>query len=118
MVPTKRTGKRGRPSIGYVCRTRAARGAAACGVGYAVPVKDLHDAVVRGLEQVLSPERLDQVLQDLATEWTAQADAHGVQRAGFEAGLAKVDVELRHLTGALADGAAVDRGAHARPEMR
>jgi len=107
MVPTKRTGKRGRPSIGYVCRTRAARGAAACGVGHAVPVKDLHDAVVRGLEQVLSPERLDRVLQDLATEWTAQTDAHAVQRASFEKDLATVEVELRNLTGALANGAAV-----------
>jgi site-specific DNA recombinase len=107
MTSVKRTGKRGRPSLGYACKTRKARGVAACPVSHAVPMIALHEAVKLGLEELLTPERLDQVLQDLATEWTAQADAHAVQRAGLTADLTMVESELKNLAAALAGGASV-----------
>ena len=107
MTSVKRTGKRGRPSFGYVCRTSKVRGLAACPARHAVPMTPLHEAVKLGLEELLTPERLDEVLQAYATEWTAQADAHAIQRAGLTADLATVDQELKNLTAALAGGAAV-----------
>jgi hypothetical protein len=69
--------------------------------------RNFTDAVRAGLEQVLTPERLDEVLRGLADEFASQADAHAVQRAGFGADLATVEGELKNLAAALAGGAAV-----------
>jgi site-specific DNA recombinase len=107
MTLVKRTGKRGRPSFGYQCRIRRERGDAACAQRESVPVQDLHEAVTAGLETILTPERLDEVLQGLATEWASQTDARDVQRAGLQSDLTLVELELRNLTAALASGAAV-----------
>jgi Recombinase zinc beta ribbon domain len=107
MVAQKRTGKRGRPTWFYVCRLRRDRGPEACSASQGVRMVDLHEAVVTGLSSVLDPERLDQLLAALATEWAAQADAHAIQRAGIESDLRTVEGELRNLTAALAAGAAV-----------
>jgi hypothetical protein len=45
--------------------------------------------------------------QGLAREWASQHDDRDVQRAGLQADLATLEVELKNLTGALAGGAAV-----------
>ena len=68
----------------------------------------LHEAVKLGLEELLTPERLDQVLQNLATEWTAQADAHAVQRAGLTSDLTTVEAELKKLGNDVAKGAVIE----------
>jgi len=107
MTPVKRTGKRGRPSFGYMCRVHQQRGNVACSAKRSVPVRDLHEAVVAGLEQLLTPEKLDAVLRGLAREWADQHDSRDAQQAGLRADLFTVESELKNLTAAVASGAAV-----------
>ena len=68
---------------------------------------ELHGAIVAGLTEILQPEKLDEVLRGLAREWVSQHDDRDVQRAGLQADLATLEVELKNLTAALAGGAAV-----------
>jgi hypothetical protein len=108
MSAIKRTGRRGRPAVWYTCSNYRQRGTAACGSkGHGVEASELHGAIVAGLTEILQPEKLDTVLQGLAREWASQHDDRDVQRAGLQADLATVDVELKNLTAALAGGAAV-----------
>jgi hypothetical protein len=47
------------------------------------------------------------LLKGLAREWASRHDDRDVQRAGLQADLATLEVELKNLTAALAGGAAV-----------
>lgn len=102
MMINKRTSKRGRPQLVYVCATHRTRGDAACGVKEALAVTDVDTAVVRGLREVLTPERLEAVIERYVAEYAAgQAQADG-QRSAVLADLARLDGELTNLNAALA----------------
>ena len=102
MMINKRTSKRGRPQLVYVCATHRTRGDAACGVKEALAVTDVDTAVVRGLREVLTPERLETVIREYVAEYAAgQSQADG-QRSAVLADLARLDNELTNLNAALA----------------
>ena len=107
MMINKRTSKRGRPQLVYVCATHRTRSDAACGVKEALSVTDVDTAVVRGLREVLTPERLEAVIERYVAEFAAgQLQAAG-QRAAMLADLARIEGELTKLADAVASGAAV-----------
>jgi site-specific DNA recombinase len=103
MQINKRTSKRGRPQLVYVCATHRTRGNAACPEKSGLSAASIHEGVVFSLRKVLTPERLDA----LRKTWAEDRPDHEAKRRPIQAELARIDAELKKLGDAVAGGASV-----------
>jgi site-specific DNA recombinase len=105
-----RRGKRpgGKRHLYYACWTSRGRGATVCTNRRVVPMERLHDMVVTVFQKdILTPARLEQVIQDLARgHENGSARAAEVRRA-LEADLRRVEGRIANLTEAVAAGGEV-----------
>jgi transcription elongation GreA/GreB family factor len=109
MVSLRRRGNLGgKLYLYYVCWTSQGRGAAVCNSRRMVPMERLHDMVITVFQQdILTPARLEQVIQDLARGHEhGSARAAAVRRA-LEADLRRVEGRIANLTEAVAAGGEV-----------
>src|SRR5438552_12516667 len=101
MFVNRRTGKRGRPQVFYVCSTHRTRGATACTAKHGVLAADIEPAVVTALRGILTPERLDEVLRGYVAA-CAEGEQASERQGALTAELAAIEAELSNLTAALA----------------
>jgi hypothetical protein len=103
MQINKRTSKRGRPQLVYVCATHRTRGDAACPEKSGLSAASIQDGVVFSLRKVLTRESLDAHLKTLAED----RPDHEAKRRPIQAELARAEAELKKLGDAVARGASV-----------
>ena len=98
----------GKLHLYYACWTNRGRGATVCTNRRMVPMERLHDMVITVFQQdILTPARLEQVIQDLARGHEhGSARAAAVRRA-LEADLRRVEGRIANLTEAVAAGGEV-----------
>jgi hypothetical protein len=108
MMVMKRTSKRGRPTVYYVCSTHRNR-AHACSVKGSLPAAEAHERVTNlFLTKVLTPTALRQAVDALVKRGN-EAELIAAQKAPHVAKLAQFDREIANFTAALA-------GGNARPD--
>jgi site-specific DNA recombinase len=103
MMINKRTSKRGRPVVYYVCSTHRTR-AGACPVKGSFRATEAHERVIRlFLDKVLTPAALQQAVDALVKKGS-QVELLAAQKMPHIAELARLDKELANLTAAIATG--------------
>src|ERR1051325_1455525 len=101
MHATKRTGRRARPRVYYVCTTHRVRGDHYCVNKLSAPMEDL-DAAIREqlVAEILTPDFVDDVVRETLARAARRAST--ASRPRLEAELERVQKELKHYAVAIA----------------
>jgi DNA invertase Pin-like site-specific DNA recombinase len=97
------SGVRGRTYRYYRCAAHVNKGA--CANNRSLPLEEIHEVIAHHLQsEVLTPERLDRVVADLAAEQASRPDERAAERKALADALRAVEQRLERLGAALEAG--------------